>query len=336
MNEILGHDRVVALLARAVREGRAAHAYLLTGPEGIGKSMVASRLAAMLNCPDNEANPACTCSVCRKVLAGTFPDCVVERPERGSIRIDRSRAIQNFLRFAPIEGRYRVVIVDDAHLMNRSAQNALLKILEEPPAARTLILVTSNPSLLLPTVRSRCRRIRCAPLSRDTVGRLLVERFHLEPADADVLAELSGGSLSRCLEMNTPRFPELREAVLTALVSPASLGYAGLLQLSAAISGDKMTALHAIEIALAWVRDQVVHEALTTDTTAASSDALDRSLDEQHDISYQELMAVFDEFMEARRLIDADINVNRNLVTDVMLLRVARIRGRRVYRETAA
>ena len=163
----------MGILERTAKEGRPAHAYLFTGREGVGKRMAAFRFASMLNCPDPQADPDGTCHVCRRISSETHPDFIIERPEKGMIRIERVRLLQNSFKFAPAEARFRIAVIDDAHLMNRSAQNALLKTLEEPPPARVIVLVTSKPFLLLSTVRSRCRRVRFGPIPLETLCAIL-------------------------------------------------------------------------------------------------------------------------------------------------------------------
>ncbi len=173
MTLVSGHETILKSLERTVVQGRPAHAYLFSGRDGIGKKLVAMLFTAMVNCPEFPNDPEASCSVCRRILAHKHPDFILETPIRGMIRIEQVRGIQRFFQFAPVEGHQRVVVIDDAHTMNRSAQNALLKTLEEPPTRRILILVTSKPYVLLPTVRSRCRRVRFAPLASSTLAPLL-------------------------------------------------------------------------------------------------------------------------------------------------------------------
>ncbi len=223
-----------------------------------------------------------------------------------------------------MEGRYRVTIIDDAHLMNRSAQNALLKTLEEPPPGRILVLITPRPSLLLPTVRSRSRRMRFNPIPVSTLADLLEQRgFPLEKART--LAAMSSGSISRAIEMAESGFLDLREQVVSALTDPMGKRLNGLLELSATISVDRQTAVEAIEIAATWIRDMLTEQAGFDPSGRDHGDFLDRITSEAQHHNSRQLLSVYDELVKASSLIEADINVNRNLVTDVMFLRIARI-----------
>jgi DNA polymerase-3 subunit delta' len=324
MTFLVGHENNLALLARTVREGRPAHAYLFTGSDGIGKKLVALKFACLLNCDRPGEDPEGNCRTCRRIISENHPDVTIERPEKGMIRIDRIRDLQAFFKYAPVEGRYRVTIIDDAHLMNRSAQNALLKTLEEPPPGRILILVSAKPSLLLPTVRSRSRRIRFNPIPFSQLAELLEQRG-LPLEKARTLAAMSCGSIARANEMAASSFLDLRERVVSALVDPMGKTLGGLLDLSSTISVDRQTAVEAIEIASTWVRDLLIEQTGFNPGGWVHGDFLDRITSAAQHHNSRQLLLVYDELMKASSLIEADINVNRNLVTDVMFLRIARI-----------
>jgi DNA polymerase III subunit delta' len=324
MTFLVGHESNLALLERTVREGRPAHAYLFTGPDGIGKKLVAVKLACLLNCVAPGEDPDGSCHVCRRIIAEKHPDVTIERPEKGMIRIDRIRDLQAFFKYAPVEGRHRVTIIDDAHLMNRSAQNALLKTLEEPPPGRILILISARPSILLPTVRSRSRRMRFNPIPFSPLEELL-EQKGLPVEKARTLAAMSSGSVARALEMAASNFLDLREQVVSAMTNPMGKRLSGLLELSATISVDRQTAAEAIEIASTWIRDLLLEQTGFSLSGRVHGDFLDRITSGAQHHNSRQLLSVYDELVKASSLIEADINVNRNLVTDVMFLRIARI-----------
>lgn len=311
-------------MRRTVAEGRPAHAYLFSGADGVGKKLAAVYFACLLNCPDPENDPENTCPTCRRIIEAKHPDVLIERPGKNIIRIESIRSIQSFFRYAPVEGRWRVTIVDDAHLMNRSAQNALLKTLEEPPPNRLLVLVTAKPFLLLSTVRSRCRRVRFGPLPREALTALLREQRGLPPEKAELLATMAAGSLSRAKDMDSPGFLKLREQMISALAETDRIGISGLLELSATISTDRTTAEQAIEVAKTWIRDLLTFRVAPGNAAAVNQDRLDTIAGEAQHHRTEDLLSVYDELVEAQGLIEADINVNRNMVTDVMLLRIVR------------
>lgn len=224
--EIVGQGEAEAALLEAHRSGRLPHAWLLTGPKGVGKATLAYRFARFLLIDGAAANtaslfgdapaPATNLSieahhpVFQRMAAGGHADFrVLERsphPKTGKMRseivIDDAREIIEFIHLTPAESARRVVIVDSADDMNRNTANALLKILEEPPPRAVLILVSHSPARLLPTIRSRCRKLALRPLLLGEV-RDGVRKYHpdLKPGEAEAIAQLGEGSLGRALEI---------------------------------------------------------------------------------------------------------------------------------------
>jgi DNA polymerase-3 subunit delta' len=247
---LIGHEAAEATLLRAHAAGRLPHALLITGPRGIGKATLAFRLARFLLAQGEggdglfgaAAAPTSLAldpdhPVFKRVAAGGHADLLtVERgidPKRkrlrGEIVVDDTRSIGTFLRLTPAEGGWRIVIVDGADEMNRSAANALLKVLEEPPRRALLLLVIHNPGRLLPTIRSRCGKIALKPLPRETVVRLLTARRpDLPEVDAAALAVLAGGSPGRALDLAEAGGLELYRRLVGLLETLPTLDVAAL------------------------------------------------------------------------------------------------------------
>ncbi|KDE20936.1 DNA polymerase III subunit delta' [Acetobacter aceti 1023] len=192
-----GHQAALQAFRQAMQGGRLPHAWLITGPPGIGKATFAFRLARILLGGEDESSPAG-----RRVSAATHADLLVvargfdekRHKYRSEIVADDVRPINSFLRRTAAEGGWRVVIVDGAEYMNRSAANAVLKILEEPPPATVLLLTCSAPGRLLPTIRSRCRKLELAPLDAADMSAVLRAQA-LEASDTEiqrVMAEAHG------------------------------------------------------------------------------------------------------------------------------------------------
>lgn len=327
MGLLLGHDKVLEQLRKGAREGKPAHAQLFAGPEGVGKKLVAVEFACMLNCPDGGGHTDGECRTCRRIREGKHPDISLERPERSSIRVDRIRKIQDYIRFPPVEGPFKIVILDDAHLMNRQAQNALLKTLEEPPPGRLLILVSAKPTLLQFTVRSRCRLVRFAPISQKLMAPLLEEKLGLTYGEALTLAGMSGGGIGPALTMHSGNFLELREKVTTFLREPAAAGVREGLELSAWLSESKDRAVQAINIAASWLRDLLTAKLEDTEIPLLNADMLDGIRSAAHDRSEAQILAMSRAVSRAGELLDAETNINRTLIMDNLILKLVRLRG---------
>jgi DNA polymerase-3 subunit delta' len=214
---LLGHDGAETTLLEAMRSGRMHHAWLLTGPAGIGKATLAFRFARrLLAGAPTGVQPGATLAlderdkVFRRVAAGSHADLLTIEREwdpkrkrlRGEIVIEDVRRVTEFLHLTPAEGGWRVVVVDGAEDLNRNAANALLKVLEEPPPRAILLLVCSAAGRLLPTLRSRCRRLRLATLDDAVMADLLARYLPDTPeAERGRLLTLGEGSIGRALSL---------------------------------------------------------------------------------------------------------------------------------------
>jgi DNA polymerase-3 subunit delta' len=207
-------------LSRAIAHDTLPPALLFAGPQGVGKRRTAVALAQAVNCPRAAAFTtsevhldACgTCPSCRRIERGVHPDIIVLQPgETGTIRVDDVRTIITAAAYRPFEARRRVAIIDNADAMLGPAQNALLKTLEEPPSASLFILVSSMPDALLPTVLSRCSRLRFGSLSPAEVTDALTKFHRYSETDARAAASEAEGSVGRALEMQSTDLVEARE-----------------------------------------------------------------------------------------------------------------------------
>lgn len=202
-SDILSHDRESTILRRAVKGGRVAHAYLFAGIDGIGKRKAARELARALNCA-RRTEDGDSCTECPSCLTFDNPgnlNYIEITPEKGYLKIDSIRELQKTLRYKT-DKETRVIVVDGADTMGKEPANAFLKTLEEPAPGTVIVLLSSRPSLLLPTIISRCQRINFSPLPSDSVATLLLnldEDGSLSREQALALASFSLGSVSRAL-----------------------------------------------------------------------------------------------------------------------------------------
>jgi len=232
---LLGHAAAEAVIDDAIRAGRIHHAWLLTGPEGVGKATLAYRFARRLlagpGVPAATANDPAS-RVFRRVAAGTHADLLTIEREwddkrkrlRSEIVVDSARGVADFLRLTPAEGGWRLVIVDGAEHLNRNAANALLKVLEEPPPRAVLLLVCASPGRLLPTIRSRCRRLRLGELGPLAMDRVLTRCLpNMDAAGRTALAALSDGSPGRAVALAEEQGVEIAALVSDVLRAAPNL-----------------------------------------------------------------------------------------------------------------
>lgn len=268
--DVVGHTRIVSLLARAIARETLPPSLLLAGTAGVGKRRVAMALAAAVNCPtprtsDGLERDACgECPSCRRISRRVHPDVIVITPgDTGAIKIEAVREVIDRSGYRPFEGRRRVVIIDDAEALVPQAQNALLKTLEEPPSASVFLLITASPDALLATVRSRCPRLRFGDLAEADVARVLVRDHEYAEGNARAAAALGEGSVGRALSAESTGAEEARDTAVRLLQESARATDAtrlvesvkGLVAKKGSSSGEREQLAAVLRVAASLLRD---------------------------------------------------------------------------------
>ncbi len=258
MNEFdwIARDEKLQQLMRSAQAGRIVHALLLTGGRGTGKRTAANWFARAMLCTGAD-KPCGACPACKQAAAGLHPDLRVIRPEKNAIRVDAVRSLIDYLALKPYEGDRHIAIIEQADRMNDSAQNALLKSLEEPVDSAMFLLLTESPGALLPTIVSRCRIVRFHELPVRACAEAL-ERGGMEKERALLLAGAARGSVGRAREMaGDEALLALRERVIDAL---ESLGRASAAEAASAAAVEKGRERDALDWMELWARDRMAVE----------------------------------------------------------------------------
>lgn len=253
--DVLGHERVKQILASSLAAGRLPPSILLAGPEGIGKRTLALALGRALMCVRQQADACGDCSACHRIERAIaalsqwrerassrpdepaalnlrlHPDLVLAEPwrltregttrARPEIKIAQVRDLVQEIQARPFEAGARLFVIDDAHQMNEEASNALLKSLEEPPPSSHLVLVSSAPQNLLPTIRSRCQVLRMSPLPSRELEAHLREARGLSAEEARLRVAMAGGSLGAALAFESDSYRKARAQALEMLATPS-------------------------------------------------------------------------------------------------------------------
>ena len=204
-DEVAGQKQIIQTLKNAIKDNKIAHAYLFTGPRGTGKTTMAKLLAKALNCTCDELKPCNECDVCKAINEGSFAD-VIEIDAASNNGVDEVRSLIDKVKYAPIEGKYKVYIIDEVHMMSQGAFNALLKTLEEPPAHVIFVLATTEPHKVLPTILSRCQRFDFGRISnKDIKERIEIvlnsENISYDNEVVDLVSELCDGGMRDALSI---------------------------------------------------------------------------------------------------------------------------------------
>jgi DNA polymerase-3 subunit delta' len=234
-DQLTGNERVKSLLRRMLEARRVPGAMLFTGEEGIGKKLFALEIARALNCRAPQGIEGCgQCPACKRIAKFNYPQSVesddwkaiiwTDHPDVGMVvapkrvlQVDQMRQIEREANYRPYEGKARVFLIEDADKLNEQSENALLKVLEEPPHTSHIVLLTSRPGMLLPTIHSRCQMIRFSPLSPQEIETHLLQNKISSAAEARIRARVARGSLGRAIESEFDEYLEMREAMLRVL-----------------------------------------------------------------------------------------------------------------------
>ena len=202
--DVAGQEHIITTLKHAVQENKIAHAYLFCGPRGTGKTTIAKLLAKAINCTGHP-QPCDECDDCIQITKGEHPD-VIEIDAASNNGVDEVRSLIEKVKYAPTQGKYKVYIIDEVHMMSPGAFNALLKTLEEPPSHVVFILATTEPHKILPTIISRCQRFDFTKLSiEDIIQRMKViidkEHYQCDDEALEMIAKLADGGMRDALSI---------------------------------------------------------------------------------------------------------------------------------------
>lgn len=340
---LIGNDLVKHTLKLLFSNGRVPNSFLFVGDEGVGKREFALELARGFLCLGDGSDGACgVCPACvrvgefdipaagdnkklfEKVFHSKHGDVAMAVPFKNFLLVDAVRDLEREANFLPFEGKARFFIVDDADKMNDQAANALLKILEEPPATSYIFLITSRPDSLLPTIRSRCQVLRFAPVTRDEIERFLIEERAFTHDEARLAATLARGSVGRAVSMDIADFCERRRRMLDVLKSAIVTGeHATLMRLSDELSDAKNKERFADDLD---TLESLIHDLwslrVAGDPTRLSNSDLAEELSGLADGTDPRRLADWLAAVETLRQ-ELTVNINRRLATAALFAEMA-------------
>ena len=318
-DQILGHERQKEILSRALANGRIAHAYLFSGPDGIGKRLMAMALARAIVCL--EQRNCGHCLACRKIDHHNHPDLHLLEPDGNSIKSDQIRSFQRELNLKPLEAPRKICMIEQADAMTIGAANALLKTLEEPRGDTLLILLSAQPNRLLETIRSRCQPL---PFTRHPNSRIQAElekQLGIESTESHVLAALSEGSFKKAFGKDRELYLEQRRELLKTLTGLSSGSILPILDFADQLAADKTILPDILEIFQAFYRDVLMTLQGRGDEELVNLDLKDKIHRASSRESVATTLSKLDALIEVRRQLDR--NVNRQLAMEVLLLKLA-------------
>jgi DNA polymerase-3 subunit delta' len=324
--DIIGHEKPIELLQRAMANDRVVHSYLFVGNEGIGKRVVAFQFAKALNClerKEGRADACDECLSCKKIDDSLHPDVVVLEPEGPSrlIKVEALKQMQRDLAFRPFEARYRVFILTTADRMAPEISNTLLKTLEEPPFRTVIILVANSARSMLPTIVSRCQQIRFNPLPLSSLSEWLVEKQEWSKEQAHLLAALSEGSPGKALTLREEILQIPREEILKGWLEEKTLSFGEIERWVESLPSDWENLILILEVVKTLLRDLAVSKVMGKGAKLIHSDLVQEIEDLSSKRSLSSLLGQLESIHHTRMSLNPTPRiVNTGLALEAMML----------------
>lgn len=331
--ELLGNEKIKERLGSAIERGKLPHAILIGGPDGSGKSTLATELAAALNCEGRENPnlplPCGVCSSCKRIMSGSYPDIKILKraKDRATIGVDAVKDLRSDMFLSSTEAECKIYIIEDAHTMTPESQNALLKVLEEPPSGVYIILLAEECDKILTTIKSRTQFFAMSRFDDSEIEEYLTKKSEsaaklcIEDREAFLTAIIaSDGRIGRALELVNRKMAnenkELRREILDLIRAIChKSGYAQIYRATASLPRVRSELLLSLEQIITALRDLI---ALKNGAEAKLLFFISReeAVDTASDISVRRLLSAYDAVLRAHELCYRNANVG-NLITNL-------------------
>ncbi len=319
--KIIGHKNVINNLQNSIAYGKVSHAYIIDGPKGAGKRLLANTFAKTLQCIQGGTTPCNQCISCHAYDSGNHPDILfVKATKTKSLGVDdvREQIGQN-IDIKPYQYPYKIYIVQDADTMTVQAQNALLKTIEEPPSYGIFLLLSTNFNRFLPTILSRCVLLSAKPLPLGQVKQYLQQELDISSEKSDLYGAFSQGNIGRAREIATSEeFLDMRQKVIEWAVELSKRDVVDAIGGVKDFEIYKEKAQEVLDILYTWYRDLLVVKQLETSTSLIHKDRAELLVQEAKQISFDKLTKYLDAVQETKDQLRH--NANFQLALEVMVL----------------
>lgn len=320
-DDIVGQENVVRSLKNSISMGRISHAYLFSGPDGVGKSIAASILAAVLNCREKGLDPCGECSSCLKARDGNHPDIIHVKTQKSSISVEEIRELQMDMLKKPYEKGVRVYIIHDAEKMTEQAQNATLKTLEEPSGHIVIMLLTSNRYSLLSTIISRCQVLNFTRAPEKDIEEFLESKHSIPKVQAGAAAAFSDGIVKKALEfVNDSGYRKTRDEVIDISTNLYKKDKLYVMSRIDYFIDNKDKVDSILDIMMSWFRDILIYKECGNIRYIMNLDRAEDVVRECGKYSSESLNRIMNYIGAAAR--NLMYNVNYQLSIETMLLNI--------------
>jgi DNA polymerase-3 subunit delta' len=311
--EIVGQETAIKILQNSLKERRRGISYLFYGPDGVGKSFTAKQFAKGLNCQEDALDSCEQCPSCLKSDKLKYPDLhwLGLKEDSQSIGIERIRQMQSAVNLKPFEGRVKVFVINNAQALSEEAANCLLKVIEEPPADSVIILITTRLRAVLPTISSRCQKIKFSNLSRMQVEGILKRDYSLDAQQSGYLARYCDGKIAEAGLLSSGDFLARRKGILDTFSRGEEFSPRGGLE---AFFKDKAQAVQGLSILMSYFRDVLFVKAGMPDEYLINQDRFQEVMSASRMYTHSELLSLLAKLSKSFEYLDQ--NINLRLLTD--------------------
>lgn len=319
--DIIGHQQMQQHLENAILSNKVGHAYLFQGDPGSGKRLMANTFAMALQCEAGGAKGCGQCHSCKQAVSRNHPDIIYVTHEKpNSIGVDDIRGqLVSDVMIKPYNGKYKVYIVSEAEKMTVQAQNALLKTLEEPPAYAVILLLTTNASVLLDTIRSRCVLLNLKPVPDDQVRKYLMENLEIPDYQADICVAFAQGSIGRAAALaSSENFNAIKASAMQLVNNIKEMDINDVISGVKNVMQYKVDINDYLDILAVWFRDVLYFKATRDIDGIIFRDQLKGIRKNASTSSYEGLEVILKALQTAKTRLDA--NVNFDLTMELLFL----------------
>ena len=321
--DIRGQQDIKAHLQNAIARQKVSHAYIISGEKDSGKMMLAEAFAATLMCEAHGPDACGECHSCKQAESGNQPDIIFvthEKPNTISVE-DIRQQINNDIVIKPYASDYKIYIVDEAEKMNKAAQNALLKTIEEPPSYGILLLLTTNAAGFLPTIQSRCVTLELKPVQGDIIKKELMEQQKIPDYQAEVCVAFAQGNLGKAIKLaSSEEFNEMKSHMTSLMRRIGTMDLYGVSQEVKELETYKSQIQDYFDLMNIWFRDVLLYKATGKEENITFQDEKMIIKRQAAQCSYEGLNQMIDAVKVAGRRIAS--NGNYNLAVELLLLSI--------------
>lgn len=320
---IIGHANVIGFLKKSIEMDKVSHAYLINGPEGAGKKLVAKAFAAALQCEAGGTDMCGECHSCKQAMSDNQPDIkTLVREKLSSIGVNEIREqINNDVAVKPYSSKYKVYIIEDAQLMTEQAQNALLKTIEEPAGYAVFLLLTTNKEALLQTIRSRCVTLNLRPVNSRLIKEYLLEKYDISEYDANVCAAFAQGNVGKAEKLaGSDKFNKIKDEAIGLLKYIPEMEIHEIVQAIKHVTEFKVDIDDYMDIIMIWYRDILLFKATKDVNDIIFKDEINYIKEVASKSTYQGIETIIEALEVAKSRLKA--NVNFDLTMELLWLTI--------------